>query len=239
MLSSDTVDDKGINELVEGERNLPLYLRRKSEAIMSLLEGEHVLEVGCGIGTVTRHLIEKGYRVVASDISRICLSIAKQRGIEATLVKIDICNINSSTNLLGRFDSAVMCTVLEHIQADDKALHNIREFLKRSGILVVLVPAYKMLFSELDKHIGHYRRYSKSEILKKIAKEGFRVEYSRYWDLLGLVGWLVKCKLMKAPQLSTQLKNPIFDKIYESWLSIESHVVLPFGLDIIVKARKV
>ncbi len=61
MADADVVDYQGLDELEEGERNLRWYLQRRASRIMSLLEGEYILEVGCGIGTITRQLTEKGY----------------------------------------------------------------------------------------------------------------------------------------------------------------------------------
>jgi len=238
-MTPDTADYAGIDELEATERNLERYLRRKCGLIMSLLEGKQIFEVGCGIGSFTRFLSEKGYRIFACDVSARCLNKAKQRGIEATFVQLDICDAKASTELSNRFDSVLMVTVLEHIQADDKALLNAWSLLRNRGVLVVLVPAFKFLFSELDRELGHYRRYSESELKKKIRKAGFKVEYSRYWDLLGLVGWALKCKLMKSTRVAQDLTNPLFDKIYDRWLSLETHIILPFGVNYIVKARKV
>jgi len=237
-MAPDSVDYTGIDELEAAERNLQRYLRRKIELLMSLLEGKQICEVGCGTGTVTHFLWRKGYQVVACDISERCLNMAKQRGIEATFVQLDICKAKASTELSNRFDSVLMSNLLEHVLADDKALINAKSFLRNRGVLVALVPAFKTLFSELDMQIGHNRRYSKPDLLEKVKEAGFKVEYSRYWDLLGLVGWLVKCRLMKSTRVSQDLQNPIFDKIYDRWLSIEDHIVLPFGVNLVVKARK-
>ena len=43
-----------------------------------------VLEIGCGVGTLTEHLVEKGLRVVAVDTSKEMLRVARRRVSKAT-----------------------------------------------------------------------------------------------------------------------------------------------------------
>jgi 2-polyprenyl-3-methyl-5-hydroxy-6-metoxy-1,4-benzoquinol methylase len=239
LVTNGTSDYEGLDELVASERNLRRYLRRKSNLVLNLLEGRTVFEVGCGIGSFTHFLSEKGYGIFACDISAKCLEICKQRAIPATFLQLDICDAKASMGLGNRFDSVIMITVLEHTKADDRALLNAARLLRNGGVLVVIAPAFKFLFSNLDRQLGHYRRYQKPELLKKIRMAGFQIEYARFWDMLGLAGWLVKCKLMKSTRLSQDLTKPFFDKIFDCWLSIEDRLVFPSGVDLVVKARKV
>ena len=41
---------------------------------------------------------------------------------------------------------------------------------KKNGFILITVPSYKILFSKKDLILGHYRRYSKTEILNLFQK---------------------------------------------------------------------
>jgi SAM-dependent methyltransferase len=238
IVASHASDYAGIRELEAAERNLKRYIRRKCNFVMRFLEGRTVLEVGCGIGTFTRFLSERGYKVVAIDTSSECLREAEKRGVSASFLQVDICDIDGQGELHNMFDSVVMVTVLEHVKDDLKALVNASWLLRSGGCLVLLVPAFGCLFSDFDRLIGHHRRYSKSELGLKVTNAGFKIEFSRYYDFLGLVGWLVKCRLMRSTRLIQDLEEPIFDKAYDRWLSLEDHIVVPLGVNLLVKLRK-
>jgi SAM-dependent methyltransferase len=58
------------------------YERERARASMQLLEGRHyasVIEVGCGEGTFTSHLLGRGDHVVAVDFSALALRRARRR----------------------------------------------------------------------------------------------------------------------------------------------------------------
>jgi SAM-dependent methyltransferase len=229
-------EDAGIQALEAGERNLRGYLKRKSDLVASLVEGKRVHEVGCGIGTLTRVLSSMGKDVLASDISEECLSRARERGIRATFLKLDICSY--SIKFSNAFDCVIMSNVLEHVADDHQALLNAREMLRKGGVLVLLVPAFKFLFSDFDKRVGHFRRYSSTDLSTKLKETGLRLQYMRYWDVVGLIGWLLKCRLMKSARLAEDLGNPSYDRIYHLWLGLERVIPFPFGVDIVATARK-
>jgi 2-polyprenyl-3-methyl-5-hydroxy-6-metoxy-1,4-benzoquinol methylase len=85
-----------------------------------------------------------------------------------------------------RFDTIIYIDVLEHIEEDDRELQRACHHLNPGGYLVVLAPAHSWLFSEFDKSVGHYRRYTKRTLLA-IAPAKLRVEKIRYLDSCGLM----------------------------------------------------
>jgi 2-polyprenyl-3-methyl-5-hydroxy-6-metoxy-1,4-benzoquinol methylase len=116
--TQDVSDYAGIQELNAAERNLKRYLRRKCNLIIRFLEGRTIFEVGCRIGTYTRLFSDRGYEVVACDASSACLREAEKRGVSATLLQIDICDIDRYRELWNKFDCVVMMAVLEHTERD-------------------------------------------------------------------------------------------------------------------------
>lgn len=53
-----------------------------------------------------------------------------------------------------------MLDVLEHIDKSKEFMKNVNNLLKKDGLLIVGVPAYKSLWSKHDVNLKHYRRYS-------------------------------------------------------------------------------
>ena len=81
--------------------------------------------------------------------------------------------------------------VLEHIERDSETLVEMYSKLKKNGKLAIYVPAVMFLFSDLDIKAGHFRRYSKRELIKKVRDAGFTVEKCFYNDSLGVPASLV------------------------------------------------
>jgi SAM-dependent methyltransferase len=84
-----------------------------------------------------------------------------------------------------KFDLIYSSNVLEHIKNDTDAIQDLYDYLVIGGVAKVLVPAQMELYSNMDKIVGHHRRYSKEELINKFSKVGFRIEYCRYFDFIG------------------------------------------------------
>lgn len=113
-------------------------INRRHHRIMNWLRGcglnsnMRVLEVGCGVGTLTQLLataIKDGH-LLANDISPISIELAKNRLDGMSHVQF-ICGDIKNLNVQGPFDLIVLPDVLEHIPLED---HGIL-FRKLAGLL--------------------------------------------------------------------------------------------------------
>ena len=57
-------------------------------------------------------------------------------------------------------------------------------------------PALEALYSEFDRLIGHWRRYSKASLRAVVEAAGFEVVDLRFANSLGAVAWFVFCRLL-------------------------------------------
>ena len=64
--------------------------------------------------------------------------------------------------------------------ADAAAVATVRSLLKPDGIAVISVPAYQWLFGHHDVQLGHYRRYTRRNLLK-LFRADFAIEAGRYY----------------------------------------------------------
>ena len=145
-----------------------------------------------GLSTDERSLLDIGCAggVAFDDFS----AFGHIRGIEPDTRLVDASSRWSASVDITYFDSGyqpechpdviLMLDVLEHIEDDRAALENVRELLVPGGTAILTVPALPSLWSEHDEVNLHFRRYTRSELQKKLHAAGFEVETLRY-----MFGW--------------------------------------------------
>jgi glycosyltransferase involved in cell wall biosynthesis len=158
--------------------------------------GRDILEVGSGIGNMTRYFVGHG-RVTATDISPFCLRELERTYAEHDRVKVQTLDISrNSYPQVEIYDTIVCLNVLEHIEDDTEALRNMRKLLRPGGKLLLYVPCNPRLYCEIDRGVGHYRRYEREDLLAKMKRAGFRVSHCRHHNMLGAVGWWINGKVL-------------------------------------------
>jgi len=79
-----------------------------------------VLEVGCGVGIITKYLSKKASKVISLDISPVNIEVAKKfnnsRNVEFHI--LDICTDGNILKKYAPFDIIIMPDVIEHISKD-------------------------------------------------------------------------------------------------------------------------
>ena len=194
MNFDDNTMDEELDILVE---NFTPWLKEKTRLISLMIKGKKILEVGCGTGNLIQFLSDKNFQIMGTDYSNVYLDKARKKNPNVKFFNADLMHKESWSSFQNSFDTVIASEVIEHIEDDSFALETIHSLLKPNGILVLTVPAFNSLYSPLDKKIGHYRRYSKQSICRKIQRAGFKIEKTRYWNFLGMLGWLLIFKILK------------------------------------------
>jgi glycosyltransferase involved in cell wall biosynthesis len=192
-----------LNDLGVGRGELTLKLLQKASRynrwVYQMLRpyiGREILEVGSGIGNMTKYFVAHG-RVTASDISPFCLRELTRAFAEYETVRVRPLDISrNSYSELEIYDTIICLNVLEHIEHDVEALRNMHKLLKSRGRLVLYVPANPRLYCEIDRGVGHYRRYLIDELTGKMKQAGFRVSHTRHHNILGALGWWINGKVL-------------------------------------------
>jgi SAM-dependent methyltransferase len=151
-----------------------------------------VLEVGGGIGNFTVNLAGVADSVVSIEPNQFCFRQLADR--TRSLPNVTALNVTAESLLADLppgylADSLVCMNVLEHIQDDRAALATFNRLLKPGGTLALLVPAGPGAFGEIDRRLGHYRRYSRKGLAALMVDTGFEVEQVRYFNFPGLLAW--------------------------------------------------
>jgi SAM-dependent methyltransferase len=131
------------------------------------------LEVGCGTGFVLEELARTGPELVLAGLELHAggLVYAKRRVPRADFLQADA----RSLPFRGEFDVVGAFDVLEHIGDDELVLAELREALRSDGGFVLTVPQHPWLWSRVDEHARHERRYRRAELVAKVERAGFAV----------------------------------------------------------------
>ena len=174
--------------------------------------GNRVLEVGAGIGNMTRVLYGRDL-IVATDLELPYLHILRNRFSRNPTIRVERLDLNSDDCLALKsyaFDTVVCLNVLEHIEDDEGALQRLFEILAPGGRLVLFVPADQKLFGTMDTQVGHFRRYSRETLTRVMESAGFNAEMITYRNVFGRFGWWLNGRVLKRTHLPAG-QSRIFD----------------------------
>ncbi len=198
--------------------------------------GQRVLEVGSGVGNMTRLLLGRE-RVIATDLNEKYLQIL-HRSFDpyphVTVERFDLSGAPPAT--AQNIDTVVCLNVLEHVRKDELVLRSLYRLLEPGGHLVLLVPALPALYGSLDRALEHHRRYAKKELLDKLCAAGFEVERSWFFNLLGVFGWYFNSKILRRVTFPP-VQLTLYDRLVPLF-RLESRFRLPFGMSLIAIGRK-
>jgi 2-polyprenyl-6-hydroxyphenyl methylase/3-demethylubiquinone-9 3-methyltransferase len=114
-----------------------------------LLVGTQWLDAGCGTGTLTRFLAEKGCSVTGLDAAPKMIEMARLRTREHPLRDAmqfsvagqdDVGTIERLSNAMGSLDGILCSSVLEYLPDPEQILKEFARVLKPGGILLISVP---------------------------------------------------------------------------------------------------
>lgn len=175
--------------------------------------GRRVVEVGSGIGNFTGWLLDREL-AVAVDIDRAALGEVRSRYGERDNLRTVLCDAAGSEFAgLAQFapDSCVCLNVLEHIGDDGAALRNMAQILPPGGTVVLLAPAFPALYGPIDRNLGHFRRYTRRELVAVAGRAGLAVRRLRYINLAGWFGWWWNARVTKR-EAQSEAQIAVFDR---------------------------
>jgi len=136
-----------------------------------------------------------------------------------------------------RYDSILYVNVLEHIEDDVSELARAREALEPAGHLLIFVPALSWLYSEFDRQVGHFRRYTKNGLIELAQGAGLRVVKARYFDMAGIVPWFINFVLLKHSMRGGSVS--LYDNLVVPLMRrAEGMVTPPIGKNVLLVAQR-
>ena len=138
-----------------------------------------------------------------------------------------------------KFDTIVSLDVLEHIKDDKKQIRKYYNSLKKSGHLILIVPAFQFLYSNFDKDINHFRRYDKRIIKKLIKKLKFKIIKLDYFDTIGFFLSLGSKFLSNDYKKNLSKKVFFWDKLIPLSKLLDFFLFNTIGKSLIVVLKKI
>ena len=213
------------------------YRRRLVEAFAPWIGG-HVLEVGAGVGQITSVLKQCSAleKLVAVEPN---LDFAAEFRTHAPDVEL----INGTVEAVGAdraWDAIVSVNVLEHIEGDDAELQRYRQLLKQgTGALCLFVPARPEIYAPIDKDLGHFRRYTRNGLRRKLTRAGFAIKRLRYFNMVGYFAWWWTFCLLKRRSFNVGAVRFFDRRIFPLASQIERWLHPPLGQSLLAVAAPV
>jgi SAM-dependent methyltransferase len=200
---------------------------------------KNVLEIGAGMGNLTRALVRGRQRYIATDIDREHLSRLQIHLRHHPNVETRACNVSQSSDfgtLANAVDTVICLNVLEHVEDDLAGLRNIYGALSAGGRAIVLVPCGQEIYGQFDVILGHHRRYSEAQLRSLFVQAGFEVERVIEFNRISRPGWYIAGKLLKHSRIS-RFQLQMFDRLVWLWRRVDRFLPWPPTSLIVIAAK--
>jgi len=213
------------------------------ETIRPFLKGE-ILEIGSGIGNISKFAIADKHNITLSDYSPEYKQTLKKNFGHLSNVR-DVLSIDLQhpdffsvyRELQERFDTVFLLNVIEHLQDDTAAVEYCRFLLKPGGHLIVLAPAYQSLYCKFDKELGHFRRYTLKKLGQVIGSQAFELIHKQYFNTIGIFGWFIFGKIMNRKMIGSG-EMSVFNSLQPVFKVVDNLTFHKAGLSAIVIGKK-
>ncbi len=219
--------------------------RRKllREAVAQALHGKRegrVLDLGCAAQLDPCDSI----RTINAHNSLASLAFRQMEGSQNL-----VCTSPEDLGFVSNFFNAIVAGDILQLVADDrKVLREMRRVLKDGGLLCLTVPAYPFLWGEDDEARSHQRRYTASELRRKLNNCGFEISRVSYLVATGFLPSIVErtfkdlFRKSVAPRRMSDGHFWLTNAAMVMLLDLERHLIryinLPFGMRVVCWARK-
>jgi SAM-dependent methyltransferase len=122
----------------------------------------------------------------------------------ARLIQMDVCDIPFEDE----FDVIAAFDVLEHVEDDRLALSQVCTATRPGGVVILTVPQHPFLWSAIDDHSYHKRRYGREDLVEKVRSAGFELR-----RVTSFVTFLLPMMLLS--RLTQALRGPDADPLRE------------------------
>jgi magnesium-protoporphyrin O-methyltransferase len=154
------------------------------------LHGQRVLDAGCGTGTMSIELAQRGAEVVAIDLSPTLVDHARERAEEQGVYDIDFRAGDMLDPALGTFDYVVAMDSIIHYEVEDMvAAIAVLAPRVRKRMLVTVAPRTPML--SVMRAVGKlFPRSDRSPSIVPVSERDFRKAFTAQpaLDSWGMVG---------------------------------------------------
>ena len=203
--------------------------------------GRRVLEVGCGIGTMSEKLAAVADVVLGIEPNPSCaVQVLEHMRAEPkfSLRECLLEDCDPAELASHRFDTVFCVNVLEHIHDDVGALATFTRVVQPGGHVLVWVPAVPTAYGPLDAELGHHRRYTKRSLAQAFTRAELEIVSLRYTNPIGLIGWMYNAHVGKS-RTHSPMQIKLFEALVAPWaLPLDRLIPPPVGLSLVAVGRR-
>ena len=151
--------------------------------------------------------------------------------------KVNVINdeLNISSNI---YDVILYLDVLEHIEDYEKEILKAHNALKKGGYLLINVPAFQFLYSDFDKDVGHFRRYSKKDITNLCSNYNLEINRLKYYDSIGFFLSFLSKMTRSNYKKNFEKKIKIWDSLIPFSRILDKIFISYFGKSLLIVIKK-
>jgi len=194
-----------------------------------------ILEIGAGIGSFTSNYLDSQRNITLTDPDTYNSDFLKKKFALQKNINVLRCFVSE---IKSKFDNILYLNVLEHIEDDVGELNEAIKKLNNGGTLIILVPAHQKLYGNLDKAVGHFRRYD-INFFKDIKLQNAKVKELYFLDCTGYFLYFINKLFFKEEVYPSNFKIFIWDKIFTPFTIILDKIInYKFGKNIMCVIKK-
>ena len=202
-----------------------------------------VLEIGSGIGNISKCCFEDGHSLVMTDIRLEYIEFLKENFSEQQqdILKLDLVDENFEKkykSYFGKFKTVFALNVIEHIEDDILAIQNASKLLCAGGKLIILVPAHPLLYNKIDRNLFHFKRYGFGDLGKLMKSSPLKLESVKGFNSLGIAAWIYG-GLFSRKGVIAGGDMKFYNRLVPIAKWIDKIIFFKLGLSLIAVSRKV
>ena len=201
--------------------------------------GRNSCEVGAGSGTFTKRITERVDHLIAIEPDLSCYQQLTEQfsddpnGVETVHAGAEALEKISD----GSLDSVILVNVLEHLEDHKAIMKELTRVVKPGGHIILWVPASEFLYSPFDFAVGHFRRYSKSELRALAFDNKLEIVNIQHVNLLGAVAWAGVAKIGRQAPTKSELTTIWDTHVIPRIRQMEQSFSVPFGQSLLSVTR--
>jgi SAM-dependent methyltransferase len=159
-----------------GQRAIAHALLEPALAHLAPRRRLRLLDAGCGTGGNLPHLEGMGW-AMGVDVAREAMVGCRARGVRAARANLQALPFPDAV-----FDVVVSLDVIYHawVVDDEAAVEEMGRVLRPGGVMLIRVPALKILWGAHDETVQSRHRYTRRELVRLLERRGLRVVRATY-----------------------------------------------------------